>query len=487
MMKTCMDILSTLLVVLFRLAAILVLACLTYFPAFKGVWAGYVPIAAAAVLVWLISVRGTRDNPLPAVLSGMRETRFTVLLLALPAVIQVGLILLFRSESSFDGFFVMRDADQFVRTGVMPPLTYYAPAQVWYYAVFFRLFGTHDWVAQLCQVPLACGIVWAGYRLAGRFMPGPHARTAALGMALYPTFLTYVLVTPYYYYLYTLMIMLMVLAWVAVAQGAGGKGAAFAGGLCAGFGALTKATFLVAPVQTLCLWILSAGRLFGKRIWIAWTLFVVAMVLVIFPWTVRNIRVFGEPVLINTSGGLVLYSANNPESDGLYSPIPDQVEIDSPREMLAYSRWCTEQAVAFIREHPGHFAYLAGMKMLHTWGTETTYTELVNRRGRRIPWLDQGLRMVSQTGWAMLVFMWAGVSIRALRRREPPDLLELAVAILVLSKFIIYSVYEGGMRHHLPVVPLLIMWVVMKGGRNDHGEEKELTTEEDRGTEKTRK
>lgn len=464
MMKTCMDTLSTLLVMMFRIAAILVLACLLYFPAFKGIWAGYAPVAAAVVLVWLISVRGTRENPLPAVLAGMREIRFTVLLLAIPAVIQVGLILLFRSESSFDGFFVMRDADRFIRTGEMPPLTYYAPAQIWYYAFFFKLFGTHDLVAQLCQVPLACGTVWVGYRLAGRFMSWPHARMAALGMALYPTFLAYVLVTPYYYYLYTLMLMLMVFAWVAVALGAGGKGAAFAGGLCAGFGALTKATFLVAPAQTLCFWILSAGQLFGRRVWIAWSLFVVAMVLAIFPWTLRNVRVFGEPVWINTSGGLVLYSANNPESDGLYSSIPDQADIQTPREMLEHSRWCTKQAVAFIREHPGHFAYLAWMKILHTWGTETTYTELVNWRGRRIPRLDQGLRFVSQTGWAMLVFLWAGVSFRALRRREPPDLLEMVVAILVLSKFIIYSVYEGGMRHHLPVVPLLMVWVVMRRG-----------------------
>ena len=136
--------------------------------------------------------------------------------------------------------------------------------------------------------------------------------------------------------------------------------------------------------------------------WATWLgLLLIGFGLLLFPWVKRNNDVLGEPVPVCTSGGLVLWSANNPESNGLYSSIPDEQEITDPLEMAAYSRACSEKAKAWIMENPGSFLRLVVLKHLHSWGNETTYAELLNIRGEVSGLLDLGVSFVAQTGWAM--------------------------------------------------------------------------------------
>ena len=448
----------------FRLGAMAVVLMMLFFPAFKGMWIGYIPLLVGGLLLGGL-VRFHRS--MSAGLMALSGARFLWLIVLVPVVVQMALILLFRSVPTFDGFFVYREAKTLAESGGMSPLTYYAPGQIWYYAIFFRLFGASFLVAQLCQLPLVGLIPVLSYGIAKRAMPVAPARVAALLIALYPGLLGYILVTPYYFYMYTVSILLVVWAWLKVLDHPEDRFSAMWGGAAAGWGALTKATLLVAPVQTLFFWLVAGGTLFHRRRWTAWLLFTLVMAAVIAPWALRNKQVFGETVLINTSGPLVFYSANNPESDGLYSPIPDEAPIHTPEEMLAHMDWCNEQAWNFIRERPAAFAHLVWLKLLHTWGTETTFVELINRNGESLGVWDPLLRFVVQVGWAALVFAWAYAAAGALWRRLPPSALEIAVGIFVLSKFLIYSVYEGGARHHMPVVPLLICVVVMMYTRRE--------------------
>lgn len=460
----------------FRIATFSVVAMLVFFPAFKGVWLGFVPVLLGGLAFYY----GRRFiHPASMSLARWSEASYLSLLLLLPAAIQVVLIVLFRSQPTFDGLFVYREAVTLVETGRMNPLTYYAPGQVWYFALFFHLFGTSPLVAQLCQIPLMMLIAYLVYQIAkavsiypdlnpqpnrGPFeiQAGPgRARLAGLFTAFYPGLLLYILVTPYYYYLYTVMLLLMVWAWLRMFSGEGNVWSSIWGGVAAGCGALTKATFLVAPAQALCFAFLASERWINRRSWSIWILFLAIMSITIAPWVLRNQRMFGETVLINTAGPLVLFSANNPESDGLYSDIPDQVDLQTPQDMLDHMEWCSEQAKIFIRENPSRFIQLIGLKLIHTWGTETTFVELINRNRRSLGPVDPAMRFAVQSGWALLVFSWGAVAWQSFRRRRAPRPFELAIAILVLSKFLIYSVYEGGARHHMPVIPLLWIYVMM--------------------------
>lgn len=392
------------------------------------------------------------------------ERLYTALILIVPAVIQIAAILIIRPVPVHDARFVIDQAVRFAQTGSMPPLTYYAPGQIWWYAAFFRVFGAGDLVAQLSHVPLAVLAVLVCYRTARQWTPD-HARGLSALFALYPAWIFYILVTPYYFYLYTLLILLMVWAIGQALRDGQWLWAALAG-LAAGTAALTKAVALIAPMQIAAA--MMCGRVKRKALIIL--SFVLVMTAVLMPWSIRNYRVFNAWVPVCTSGGLVLLSANHPDSNGLYSPVPDETLIKTPENMLAHSRECEEEAWRIIREHPVFFLERAVKKFIHTWGNEATYAELINRRGKKAPWLDNAMASLSQTAWVGLVLSCVILILRGRAGARPSKegVMICLLEIIILSNALVYLVYEGGARHHLPMVPLLLLWMTAsKNGSNE--------------------
>lgn len=431
-----------------RALALLVLCLVAVFPAYKGRYITYVPMAFVAIaVIWAHSRLAQGWVPLR---NASRAT-FVFFAWVLPALVQLISLLFMRPEPRYDGLFVFEQAVAFYQTGEMPPLTYYPPAQHWYYAAWFALFGPSVLVAQMSQIPLHALVTWLTLGIARRLAP-VFARAAALVVAWYPSFLFYVLTTPYYHYLYTASVLATAWGWLAAFERPRN---AFLAGLASGWGALAKAVQLIAPAQAVFFWMLAsigsqqnwlnAGLI--KRV----LLFVAGMIVVIAPWTYRNWLVFRDWVPICTSGGLVLLSANSPDSNGLYSPLPDRVEISTPREMLAHSRACAAQAKAYIRENPKRFFQVAGIKLLHTWGGEATFAELINFRGHSLVRAGDTFRLLFFSGWVMLTFFWAGSILRG-SSRPSVDAMILSV---IASNMAVYMVFEGGDRHHLPFVPLL--------------------------------
>lgn len=455
-----MNLLSNMLVLAYRVLALLAWAALLVFPAYKGVWSGYVPVIAGGVAAWLVQCR---LNPGTMVDLRLPQRWFLPLVLVGPALIQTGLLLWLRPEPLFDGRFVFEEARTLLASGRMSEMTYYPPAQTWWYAAFMRLFGDSALVAQLSHLPLGAAVTLATYALARRVLPFDRARWVTAAVAFYPSYLGYVLVTPYYHYLYTALTVLLGVLLLRSAETSGGS--ALLAGACAGAGALAKATQLIAPAQALLFWLLAPPAPGGRsRVAVRFALFLAGMAVVLAPWVGRNVRVFGEPVWVCTSGGLVLYSANNPESNGLYSSLPDEVKLDDPRAMLAHSRACSARARAFILEHPGSFVRLAAAKFLHTWGNESTFTDLINRRGRSVPQVERMLSAIFLAGWSAVVWLWAAGAWRAIRFRASPPTVEILAACLVLPNVLVYLLFEGGDRHHLPFIPLILVSAVALAG-----------------------
>ncbi len=440
-----------------RVFPLLVAACVIIFPAYKGVPLGYVPLAVGALTAWWLIRSRT--------VSGARWMPGIGALYMLPVLMQGALLLIFRPEPLFDGLYVYRHAVELIQSGRMDPMTYYPPAMTWWYAGWFKLFGASTLLAQFSQLPLSVGVTWASLQLA-REVTGMEAlsRRVALAAAWYPAFIGYILTTPYYHYLYTLCTVLMV--WLMVRQWKLQRtyGVMLLAGLCAGLGALTKAVQLIAPLQ-LGFWLLimvclvKPNSTTKRRLLSGVAVFGLGMALVLLPWMARNWRTFHDLVPVCTSGGLVLYSANNPDSNGLYSDGPDIVALSSPAEMLAHSRWCSGQAKAFIKNEPALFADLVWRKYLHTWGSEATFAELINQRGHLSLPAKRAWSAVFLTGWATLVFVWAVIAARRIRSRMPLTPYEALAGVLILSNALVYVVFEGGDRHHLPLVPLIMVLI----------------------------
>ncbi len=169
----------------------------------------------------------------------------------------------------------------------------------------------------------------------------------------------------------TLLMMLLVLVVLRVRDGARGW-AWFGIGVLCGLTALSNpAMTSVLPCWALWLWLRQRRR--GLRPFRSLALALVACLLTVTPWFVRNYRVFHRFVPFRTNFGLELQIGNNPVTLG--GPVYDLHPIQNPREFarykqlgeMAYMAAKKQQALNFIAAHPGRFVRLTLSRVAFWW------------------------------------------------------------------------------------------------------------------------
>jgi 4-amino-4-deoxy-L-arabinose transferase-like glycosyltransferase len=141
-------------------------------------------------------------------------------------------------------------------------------------------------------------------------------------------------------------------------------------GVVFGLGALTK-TLIVLILPLLALW--WWGALGLRRAVMLSAASAIALALVIAPWVVRNTRLHGELVLISTNAGSNLHQGNNAcVADYLARGWDAQwvrcIALAPPElSETGADRWHREQALAYLREHPGEWPRLFWTKLWVLW------------------------------------------------------------------------------------------------------------------------
>lgn len=138
-------------------------------------------------------------------------------------------------------------------------------------------------------------------------------------------------------------------------------------GLIWGVAGYVRPVILLVPV-TLALVDLARGPRGFLRSAIEAGIAVLLILLVALPWTIRNDRMLGAPVMVSTNFGPNLWMGNNPDSTGGYMPLPPEVETMSEIERAEFLK---EEAKTFIRENPGHALKLAAIKLFKLNNRET--------------------------------------------------------------------------------------------------------------------
>ena len=178
----------------------------------------------------------------------------------------------------------------------------------------------------------------------------------------------------------------------------------------------------------------------------------VVMAALILPWSLRNARALGHPVPVSTNGGPNLWMGNNPSSKGDYMPLPDSVRgMDEVRR----DKLLKEQAVAYIRQHPGAFVTRTLRKLVRTHERETigvswnvTGLERTFGSGVLTP-----LKFLSSAYWGTAVVLAIVGALAALRQQGM--LLWLGQPAIVLWAYfgMLHAVIVAGDRYHYPCVP----------------------------------
>jgi len=187
---------------------------------------------------------------------------------------------------------------------------------------------------------------------------------------------------------------------------------------------------------------------------------------VILPFTVRNLVVTGEPVLITAHGGINFWVGNNPNATGFFTPPPGMPPLPGPFNLAIpraaaerasgradmsdseVSRYWFSRGLDFAREHPGRFVELFLRKT----------RALLN--GREIPinvdfeffrGLSRALRLAFlPTG----VLVPLGILGLALGGRGREHRLFQLWFVVVSASVVLFFVAS---RYRLPVVPVLLL------------------------------
>jgi hypothetical protein len=217
-----------------------------------------------------------------------------------------------------------------------------------------------------------------------------------------------------------------------------------------GFAALTQPGYLLFPCVLFGFEMLRDRGLLKAAVRI--TVFSIAMLASIAPWTIRNYLVFHRTVLISTNGGSVFYRANNPNANAQYEPenaaplSKDEFEADKQGYKMAED---------WIVHNPGAFAVLMVRKQVVFLGDDAVgvFETLKFHIDHPVP-LYAPAKAISNLFWLVL---WT-VLFFGFPLLFKPGNWRLWYGLLFLPflyQWAIDSVFESGPRHHVPYVALL--------------------------------
>lgn len=214
----------------------------------------------------------------------------------------------------------------------------------------------------------------------------------------------------------------------------------------------------VRPIALLLPFILIALSFLSdtdwKKLFTTTTLTVITMAVLISPWAVRNYHLFGEPVLISTNGGPVMWMGNNPESNGEYMPLPD-IHFDSETERADYFK---QKALEHIKHEPFIFLKRAGKRFIDYYRSENIGVNW-NIKGiqqNNAENLILPFKLISSAYWFFLVLLSA-IAVVFLVRKNGIWQSSISTPIFFMVSYftVIHVIIASGDRYHFPIIPFI--------------------------------
>jgi hypothetical protein len=205
------------------------------------------------------------------------------------------------------------------------------------------------------------------------------ATLAAVLLALSPISLLYdrVLLSES---LTTSLLVLATIAWLRAREpgGAAGVGWALLAGAILGVLTLAKPAMLLLPLALLLAGLIFPGPLARRRMWLLGSLTFVTTVLVMLPWSARNLRLTGRPIPVAIGSGCYLYAATLPVLDSGTIDVggADQLLLNeyldpsaSPARRIAVDDEFRRRGIARIKAAPGEYLGLSVRRVIHLWAS----------------------------------------------------------------------------------------------------------------------
>lgn len=234
------------------------------------------------------------------------------------------------------------------------------------------------------------------------------------------------------------------------------RGIWFAAGFVLGLLGLARPNLLLLAATTAAMMLIWLPKELGRRaVWAAMAVFAAGIVLPIVPVTARNYLIVRRFVPISATGGINLYTGNNPRSDG-YSPIPSGIawertwhEAMSQGRMGSASQdaYWRERAIQFFREQPQAAVRLMGKKIYLYWNAYEIPNNVSYRWGRELSSL---LRAMPLTFAIIGPLGLAGILLGGWRSRDAWFL-----SLFSLTQVLAVAVFFVAGRYRMFALPAL--------------------------------
>lgn len=381
------------------------------------------------------------------------ESTFVIVILSFTAKLSYaslfgGGIASFPTEGT-DGAFYDIAARNLLASGIYgnvlgQPTTGMPPGQSYFLALLYAIGGNSTAFARLAHVALLSVVAVLAY-FTGKEMISPSVGFWAGVLAAVDPSLAYLSGT---FLSDGLFIFLMVLGTYILISKRTSQGVVWwiAAGICFGLAGLTRNQ---GWLFSIALWLgalITMGRLIPIR---AATVVVIASVLTVAPWTLRNFQVTGQFVPVSSEGGLTLWSGNNPEF-AWRQPMPMSGGIyDAPAELSgpqidAYYR---QRAIQWIYSNPLQFAINGVRKVMVLY----SFDPLSSR-----PEVAGLFRLAGLVPYGLMTpFIIVGLLMNLKNRRFG------IILWYVLFTTVMAIVFFGDSRVRAPIMPYLYIFGVL--------------------------
>lgn len=222
---------------------------------------------------------------------------------------------------------------------------------------------------------------------------------------------------------------------------------------------LLQPSFQLLPLFAAALALLAG--LHGRRVVAALMAVTLGAAFIVAPWTLRNLAVFGEPVLVSTNGGGNLYRVNNERATGGYLAV-GKIDLDVLPELEA-DREGKRLAMEWIKNHPGDFVKLTAGRILlfpgdHSVGAYAAFRSAPEQIPR-VAYL--ALKAGTAATWLVLWAVLLAVVWTYWRARQPLPRGALLLLLPWLYLSGIHAFFESGSKYHLPALGLVLLLVVL--------------------------
>jgi 4-amino-4-deoxy-L-arabinose transferase-like glycosyltransferase len=239
-------------------------------------------------------------------------------------------------------------------------------------------------------------------------------------------------------------------------------------GVLFGLATLMRAQMLLFPAGAIVMVACACRDWSWRQAAIALLLVHAGLLATVLPWTFRNDRVMGAPVLVSTNGGIALYTGANDLATGDWmslerSPlwaevgvpwserVPRQIEMDARTKALAH-RW--------IAAHPARWLGMGFRKVILVWrkDSDAFWSLQVSYPGASRWW--RLVAAANQLFYLVVLALAATTllpSLGAVLRRRGPGAPNALLAAMPLFVSVTAFGFTGQIRYHYPAMPLLLL------------------------------